>query len=212
MIRTVVVALLLSWCGLPVVAQSPALDTVSVGRGRYAARRTLLEKTIFKVDVLILDVRFGSETAHRLERLVASRRYSESLADSIASVAIDARDAWARLRFKRRVSLDQFLNGIRHNLTRARQAGIIDSASYAMIFQDLPVWYHFLAADGIFKGDEMLYRIRGDTLHTAYRTAAGKFLLEQTDTGPERRLSVLGGYFAPKSEFRKGLIKSLFGT
>ncbi len=212
MIRTVVVALLLSLCGLPVVAQSPALDTVSVGRGRYAAMQTLLEKTIFKVDVLTLDVRFGSETAHRLERLVTSRRYSESLADSIASVAIDARDVWARLRFKRHVSLDQFLNGIRDNLTRARRAGIIDSASYAMIFQDLPVWYHFLAADGISKGDEMLYRIRGDTLHTAYRTAAGVFLLDQTDIGPERRLSVLGGYFAPKSECRKGLIKSLFGT
>jgi hypothetical protein len=212
MIRTVVFALLPLLCGLPVVAQHPALDTVSVGHGRYAAMQTLLEKTIFKVDVLTLDVRFGSETAHRLEQLVTSRRYSESLADSIASVAIDARDAWARLRFKRRVSLDQFLNGIRHNLTRARQAGIIDSVSYASISQDLPVWYHFLADDGISKGDEMLYRIRGDTLHTAYRTAAGKFLLEQTDTGSDRRLSVLGGYFAPKSEFRKGLIKSLFGT
>ena len=212
MIRTVVVALLPSLCGLPVVAQSLALDTASVGREPYAAMHTLLEKTIFKVDVLTLDVRFGSETAHRLERLATSGRYSDSLADSIASVAIDARDAWARLRFKRHVSLDQFLNGIRQNLTRARQAGIIDSVSYAMILQDLPVWYHFLADDGISKGDEMLYRIRGDTLHTAYRTAAGKFLLEQTDTGPERRLSVLGGYFAPKSEFRKGLIKSLFGT
>ena len=127
MIRTVVLALLPSLCGLPVVAQSPALDTVSVGRGRYASMQTLLEKTIFKVDVLTLDVWFGSETAHRLERLVTSRRYSESLADSIAVVAIDARDAWARLRFKRHVSLDQFLNGIRQNLTRARQAGIIDS-------------------------------------------------------------------------------------
>ncbi len=211
MIRTVVVALLPLIWALPVMAQRLALDTASVGREPYAAMHTLLEKTIFKVDVLTLDVRFGSETAHRLERLVKSGRYSDSLADSIASVAIDARDAWARLRFKRGISLDQFLNGIRDNLTRALRAGIIDSASYATISEDLPVWYHFLADDGISKGDEMLYRIRGDTLHTAYRTAAGKVLLEQTDTGAERRLSLLGGYFAPKSDFRKGLIKSLFG-
>jgi hypothetical protein len=171
---------------------------------------TLFEKTIFKVDVLTLDVRFGPEPARRLEALAAGRPYSSTLADSIAAVAVDARDAWARLRFERNVSLVRFLDGVRKNLKRALQANIIDADSYDDISSDLPVWYQFLAADGIHDGDEMFYRIRGDTLHTAYRAVTGEVLLDQIDIGPERRLSVLGGYFAPKSDFRKGLIKSLF--
>jgi len=170
----------------------------------------LFEKTIFKVDVLTLDIRFGPEPARRLEALVAGRRYSPSLADSIAAVAVDARDAWARIRFERNVSLVRFLDAIRKNLERALKAGIIDADSFDDIVRDLPVWYQFLAADGIHDGDEMFYRIRGDTLHTVYRSVGGEVLLDQIDVGPERRLSVLGGYLAPKSDFRKGLIKSLF--
>lgn len=201
----------LSLCSTSLVAQSPApFDTTSVGQWPSSAMHMLFEKTIFKVDVLTLDVRFGPEPAGRLEALVAGRRYSSALADSIAAVAVDARDAWARLRFERNVSLARFLDGVRKNLKRALQGGIIDADSYDDISRDLPVWYQFLAADGIHDGDEMFYRIRGDTLHTAYRSVTGEVLLDQIDIGPERRLSVLGGYFAPKSDFRKGLIKSLF--
>ena len=201
----------LSLCSTSLVAQSPVpFDTTLVGQWPYSSMYTLFEKTIFKVDVLTLDVRFGPEPARRLEALAAGRRYSSSLADSIAAVAVGARDAWARLRFERNVSLARFLDGVRKNLKRALQAGIIDADSYDHISRDLPVWYQFLAADGIHDGDEMFYRIRGDTLHTVYRAVTGEVLLDQIDIGAERRLSVLGGYFAPKSDFRKGLIKSLF--
>ncbi len=209
--RVVSYPILLSLCSTSLVAQSPApFDTTLVGQWPYSAMHTLFEKTIFKVDVLTLDVRFGPEPARRLEALAAGRPYSSTLADSIAAVAVDARDAWARLRFERNVSLVRFLDGIRKNLKSALQAGIIDADSYDDISRDLPVWYQFLAADGIHDGDEMFYRIRGDTLHTAYRAVTGEVLLDQIDIGPERRLSVLGGYFAPKSDFRKGLVKSLF--
>jgi hypothetical protein len=34
--------------------------------------------------------------------------------------------------------------------------------------------------------------------------------LDQVDIGPERRLAVLGSYFAPESDFREGLVRSLF--
>ena len=209
--RVVSYLTLFSLCSTSLVAQSPApFDTTLVGQWPYSAMHMLFEKTIFKVDVLTLDVRFGPEPARRLEALVAGGRYSSALADSIAAVAVDARDAWARLRFERNVSLGRFLDGVRKNLKRALQAGIIDADSYDDISGDLPFWYKFLAADGIHDGDEMFYRIRGDTLHTVYRAVTGEVLLDQIDIGPERRLSVLGGYFAPKSDFRKGLIKSLF--
>lgn len=194
----------------PLAAQFSPLDTTSVGQSDYSAMSALLEKTIFRVDVLTLDVRFGPEPAGWLKDLVAGRAYSSPLADSVAAIAIDARDVWARLRFKRGVSLTQFLGGIRDNLKRARDAGIIDSTTFETVSENLPRWYDFLAARGIHQGDEMLYRIRGDTLRTVYRTVDGEILLDQVDVGPERRLSVTGGYFAPKSDFRKNLIKSLF--
>lgn len=169
----------------------------------------LLEKTIFKVDVLTLDVWLGAAEAARVEELVDGNRFSEQLADSVGAVALDSRDAWARIHFKRDVSMDQFLGGIRDNLGRAVDAGIVSPADYDAIVDDLPLWYAFLAERPIRSGDQMFYRVRGDTLHTVYRSEDGEILLDQRDVGPERRLSVLGGYFAPKSDFRNKLVKSL---
>jgi hypothetical protein len=39
---------------------------------------------------------------------------------------------------------------------------------------------------------------------------SGELLLDQTDAGSSPRLSVLGSYFVRGSEFREGLIGSLF--
>lgn len=193
-----------------VAAQSVPLDTASLGTGAYSAMRMLFEKTIFKVDVLTLEVRFGRETTAQLERLASGRGPSRALADSIAATALAAGDVWARIEFLRNVRLNQFLDGVRDNLRAAREAGIVTPAEFDDISQSLPQWYVFLNERDIRDGDEMLYRIRGDTLRTTYRTADGTVLLDQTDVGPSRRLSVLGGYFAPGSEFRMGLVASLF--
>ncbi|HSM08267.1 MAG TPA: hypothetical protein VLA33_04535, partial [Gemmatimonadota bacterium] len=65
---------------------------------------------------------------------------------------------------------------------------------------------------GIRSGDRMLQRVRGDTLRTVYEGADGEVLLDQVDVGPERRLAVLGGYFAPGSDFRQGLVESVLAA
>ena len=56
----------------------------------------------------------------------------------------------------------------------------------------------------------MLYRVRGDTLHMTFIYLDGTTGMEETNVGPARRLSLLGAYLGPKSDFRKGLIKSLY--
>jgi len=200
-----------------VLAQSPvsaarptAPDTASLGHGPYAHMHTLLEKTIFKVDVLTVDVRLGREDVRRLEALAGGRYYSPGLADSIAEVAIHSRDAWVRVRFLRGVSLKHFLDGVDDNLILARDAGTIADGAYRIISEGLPRWFGFLEERGIRKGDQIEYRIRGDTLNTRYWAASGQLMLDQTDVGPERRLAVLGSYFAARSDFREGLIESLF--
>jgi hypothetical protein len=171
---------------------------------------TLLEKTIFKVDVLTLEVYFGAETAARLETLARDNQLTRDLGDSIAMVGAHSQDAWARMGFVRNVSFGQFTDAIRQNAKHARDEGIILPETFDLIDESLPLWYGFLRERGVLKGDEMMYRIRGDTLRTVYRTVDGETPLDQIDVGPERRLSVLGGFFARKSDFRKGLLESLF--
>ncbi len=173
--------------------------------------QTTLEKTLFKVDVVSVDVWLGDKTAGRLEELVSGERYSKEIADSVAEIAIRSQDAFIRVEFLRDVSLNQFLDGADDNLKRVLKAAVISEADYAMISEGMPVWYSFLEERGIRDGDLMRYRIRGDTLRTQFLSVEGELLMDQTDIGPERRRSVLGSYFVRKSDFREGLIKSLFG-
>ncbi len=199
--------------GLPCVAaagQEPYFRMESLADGPFATMHTLFEKTIFKVDILTLDLRFNEDVQRRLKALASGRALTPTLADSVAAVAVDARDIWARLRFERGVSLDQFVDAVRGNAGRARDAGIISDDTFDDVARNLPVWYAFLEDRRIHDGDEMFYRIRGDTLRTVYRAVTGEILLDQVDVGAQRRLAVMGGYFAPKSDFRKGLIESLF--
>ncbi len=198
-------------------AQSPEADdrpqsiaADSLPGGPYVDMRMLFEKTIFKVDVLTLHIRLNEADAREIERLVRGRRYSDQLADSVAEFAIQSRDVWARIRFERNVSLGQFLDGTDDNLEKVREAGIIDESDYDLVSKGMPIWYAFLEERGILDGDLMYYRIRGDTLRTQYVGVEGEVLLDQTDVGPERRLAVLGRYFVRGSDFRKGLIRSLF--
>lgn len=152
----------------------------------------------------------GSTATARLGSLIRGSAFSHRLVDSVAAVAMETRNAAARIRFGRSVSLNKFLGGIRDNLRKAREAGIVAGEQYDSISSSLPRWCAFLADRKIHDGDELLYRIRGDSLHTVFRDADGKVLLDQVNVGPERRLSVLGGYFASGSDFRKGLMRSQF--
>lgn len=186
------------------------LDTASLAAGPYARMWMLWEKTIFKVDVLTAEVRVGPETAGRLEALAAGQAYSGRLADSLAAAVLDARDAFVRVEFQRNVSLGKFVDGVRANVRRVRDAGLITGEDYETISRGLPRWFGFLAEREIRDGDRILYRIRGDTLRTLFWSAAGEIALDQTDVGPERRIAVLGSYFVRGSDFRDGLLRSLW--
>ncbi len=187
---------------------TPTPDTASLAPDPGARLETLLEKTIFKVDVLSLHIRFGTETARRLERAATAEIGRDALADSVATIALDSRDVWARIRFERDVRLDQFVDGVVEDLAKARRAGIIDETAYRGVSADLPRWFGFLEDRRIRDGDQIWYRIRGDTLRTIYVGVDDGVLLDQTDVGPDRRLAVLGGYLAPGASLRKGLVQS----
>jgi len=201
-------AVVVSWGAHPRSApaqESVSFDLSSLDMG-HPAMATLLEKTIFKVDVAWLELWFTPEVDRRIRAL--AERPDKADQDSIVAVATRADDVLARLHFERNVSLGQFLDGLQGSARHARDAGIISDEAYDDIVTSSPAWYSFLEERGIRDGDEMLYRIRGDTLRTVYRAVDGEVLLDERDVGPERGLSVLGGYLAPGSDFRRGLIES----
>jgi hypothetical protein len=183
------------------------LDTASLAAGPFATMSTRLEKTIFRVDVLDLTLRFGPETAGRLETLVRAR--PPGVEDSVARAAVETRDAFARIVFLREVRLGPFVDGVRENMRKAREAGILAPEAYDAIAAALPRWFAFLEERRIRKGDQILYRIRDDSLRTVFLGGDGHVWLDQVDVGPERRLAVLGSYFARGSDFRDGLVRSL---
>ncbi|MFQ5689496.1 MAG: hypothetical protein ACE5HQ_04400 [Gemmatimonadota bacterium] len=170
----------------------------------------LLRKSVFHVEVLTVDVRVDGETARRITRQADSRRYGKALADSLAAAAFSARMAWIDVCFRRSFGLDRMLDGIRKNLEGAPSTGMIDSATLGVISQRLATWYGFLEARGIRRGDRMELRVRGDTVRTIYRTGGGDILADRTDVDATERASVMGRYFALNSDFRDGLLRSLF--
>ncbi|UCF18935.1 MAG: hypothetical protein JSU87_13530 [Gemmatimonadota bacterium] len=196
----------------PQVREAVSLDTLPSAGNPYSSMRMLLEKTFLKVDVLKLEIRFAGEDARRIERLASGGKYSEELAESIAQIGINSLNAYARIEFVRNISLEQFVDGVREDVGKVRDAGIIAEADFEMISEGIPHWFGFLEERRILNGDQIHYRIRGDTLRTVYLGVDGDIALDQTDVGPVRRLAVLGSYLAPKSNFRKDLIKSLFRT
>ena len=164
----------------------------------------------FSIDVLSLEVRFGSEVAEKVKSLVQDGDEPSKVADSIADTAIHAQDAFVHIRFLRDIRLDRFIQEARESTKLVRKAGIIDKPSYEHISKNLPIWYASLANRGIREGDEMFYRIRGESLRAVFRGVDGTIYVDQEDKGRLSPLAVLGGFFVEKSKFRKGLLQSLF--
>jgi hypothetical protein len=180
-----------------------------LAEGPYSTMSALLEVTIFEIDVLTLTVRVGPEGAARLAALAAGREYSEALADSVASVLLDAERAWARQVFMRDVSFGRLLGGMRETARKAAEAEYITEGYYEQFSENLPVWFGFLEETGVKKGDQILFSVRGDSLRTVFRTLDGRVLLDRHAEGAEARRASIPSFFAPGTRFRKRLVESL---
>lgn len=184
-------------------------DTTELATGPYSRMETLLERTIFQVNVVRLTVRYDSATTARIRGLVEGREYSSSLADSVAAAVLGARRVDAYVQFVRDIGLDRFLRSVRENMAKARDAGMLADSAFRRFEGQLPGWYSALDERGVRDGDVTEYQIRGDSLWVVYRSAAGDTLISRTDVGEQHRRAVLGGYLAPGVDFREGLVRSL---
>lgn len=190
----------------PALAQSTDAPG-ALGGQPFSHMHMLYERTIFKVDVLTLDICFDSVSSDRLAAF--ARSDLRGAEDSIAAVALRARSAIGTIRFLRDASQSQFLDGIRDEQEKAVRAGFLSDSTFRSIGQSLPVWFEFLEERGIRDGDRIAYVFHGDSLRSFYRGVEGTVWLDHIDVGDSRRRSVLATWFAPGTSFRKPLIRSL---
>ena len=185
-------------------------DTSHLASGPYSTMQTLLERTIFQVNVVDLTLRYDSATTARIRGAVEGREYSESVADTVAAAVLTAHNVNAHLDFRRDIGLDRFLESVRENMAAARDAGMLADSAFRRFEGELRGWYSALEGRGVKDGDITRYRIRGDSLRVVYRSEAGDTLIHRTDVGEQHRRAVIGGYLAPGVDFREGLVRSLF--
>jgi len=183
-------------------------DVVLDGRAPFSRMHAVLEKTIFKVDVLALDLCLDSTTAAVIGQFATGPRSGER-DDSIARAVIGASRAIARIEFLRDISFSQFADGIGEEQKKAVEAGLLADSTHRMVADSLPHWFAFLENRRIRDGDMVFYDFNGDTLRTVFLGVNGEILMDRIDQGRERRTSVLATYVAPKSGFRRGLLQSL---
>lgn len=204
--RSLTVSILLASLALFVVrGDSAPLAT----NDRYGHMHMKLERTWFGIDVVDVDVWFNQTTADRMRELVAGQRYSDAVAERIARTAMDAEDVHVQVEFLRNARLGEFLDAAHDNLSRARDAGYISKDTFATAWKGVQTDFKPFAKRGFKEGDKLVYRAREDSLQTKVLSGE-RVLLDITSRDFGARRSMIASYFAPRTDFRKGLTKSLF--
>jgi hypothetical protein len=172
----------------------------------------LLQKTLLKINVATIDVRVDKQAQGRLAELARDKSYSYALDAQLAPIAIGAARAVVQMQFVRDIPLNRWIGVVRDNLEQAREAGLISREIEQRVGQGIPTWFASLQDRGYQKGDRLIYAVSPDALRTVVVSAGGQVLLDMTERDPGVRRVVLASYFAPKSDSREPLLRSLLDT
>jgi hypothetical protein len=210
----VAVAFLVGMSAVPAIADGPlpSLDSSELAQGPYSLMHMMLQKTLFRINVATIDVRVDQQVQSRLAGLVRGQAYSEGVAQQLASAAIGAERAVVQMQFKRDVSLNRWIGVVRENLEQARVAGLIDVSLEKRVGQALPEWFAALHERGYEKGDRLIYAVGRDSLRTVVVSTTGQVFVDRLEREQGTRRVVLASYFAPGSDFREPLLRSLWET
>jgi hypothetical protein len=187
----------------------PSLDSPELAQGPYSSMHMLLQKTVLKINVATVDVRVDKPTQAHFAELARGQQYSYALDGQLASAAIAAPHAVVQMQFVRDVPLNRWIGVVRDNLDLAREAGLITRDIEQKVSNAIPQWFAPLAERGYQKNDRLIYSITPDTLRTVVVSAGGQVLLDLSDHEAGARRVVMASYFAPKSDTRELLIRSL---
>lgn len=191
------------------LAALPSLDDGSLASGKYSSMRMLLEKTMLKVDVALIDMRVDKATQEKFTKEAAGKGYDSALEGKLAGIAMGADNAVIQLKFVRDVSLNQWIDGVRESLDKAKSAGLITGTLAKQVSEGLPQWFKAQESRGFKTGDRILYRVGPDFLRTVTVTSGGNVIVDRTDQGVEKANMVLATYFAPGTDYRELMLRSL---
>jgi hypothetical protein len=191
------------------LAAVPSLDDGSLANGKYSTMHMLLEKTLLKVDVALIDMRVDKPTQEKFAKEAAGKGYDGALEGRLARIAMDADNAVIQLKFVRDVSLSQWIDGVRESLDKAKSAGLISGDLAKQVSDGLPQWFKAQESRGFKEGDRILYRVGPDSLRTVTVTGSGNVIVDRTDNGSEKSNMVLATYFAPGTDYRELMLRSL---
>ena len=197
---------------LTLATQGPAAAQAgepALGSTAGSHLHTLLQRTVFKVDVLTVDLCFDAATGRRIAGIAARGRLTGARADSATHAALAGRQAVARVAFLRDITLRQFLDGVGEDLDNAVATGLVPDSVRRALVAGLPGWYAPLERRGIRQGDVLFYDLLPAAVRTRYVAVDGAVLLDRTEQGRARRNSPLAAWLAPGSQFRTGLLQSL---
>lgn len=175
----------------------------------YGHMHMLFEKTFLGFDVARVDVWVDTGTRDRVRNLAAGQGYSDGAAERIARTMLDAQDVHVQIDFLRDISIDDFFEAAHDNLARARKSGYISPAVFETAWRGTQTDFGGLRQRGLEQGDRLVYRATAGALQTVV-THGNRVLLDVTSRDLGSRRAMIASYFAPKTDFRKGLIKSLF--
>jgi hypothetical protein len=188
----------------------PSLESKELAQGAYATMHMLLQKTFLRINVATIEVRVDKPTQTQLSGLAGGKSFSDSLAPQLTQAVIGAQRAVVQMKFKRDVSLDRWMGVVRENLEQTRKAGLIDAGLEKRVSQELPQSFAALKSRGYEKDDRLIYDIAPGRLRTVVLSGSGQALVDRLDEDPGVRRVVLCSYFAPGSDFRDPLLRSLF--
>lgn len=170
----------------------------------------VLERTIFKVDAVRLELTVRGDTPGRVARLVTGRTDPRSTTDSVAALYLSSDDAAIRMTFLRSFGLSRFLDANRDVMRKMVRSGYLTEEEFRRLDEENRERFAVLEADGVRDGDRLEHEVRGDTVTTLYTDAEGAVRIDQVRVGRTERRVLMGSLFGPASEFRKGLLRQVF--
>jgi hypothetical protein len=192
------------------VGKGEPVDRSGLATGPYSVLHALMEATLFKIDVLTVDLTVDRPTRDALRKIAAGKAYTPDREEQIVRSVLHVGDSLVEVRFLRDVDLSDFLSEAEKQLTLAAKASLISRDERDAGVRRLRSFFRGLVERGFEDGDQLLYRARSDSLRMVLLTAKGKMLADERIPGARSGVIVLASYLAPQTTFREPLVRSLF--
>ena len=169
----------------------------------------MYEASIFKVNVMRVGVRVDAETAAAVQGMISKAPRSAPLEDEVARHYQAAQAATVEVEFLMAMSGETFITNTVKSLRALVGDGQLTAEAAERLSGEARARFSFLAAAGVRSTDRIRYDVVADTVMTTYMRGE-QLLMHDRQVGSFHRDALLASYFAPSSDFRRGLLDQVF--